>query len=124
MKVAVKKYLSLFLSMLQLSAFTFGGGYVIVTLMRSKFVNKLHWLTEDEMPAHIHDRIVSTNNTSSLTRGFGTYTEMGSGTNAYGPWFGTGYNYQGIAQTNKAGEGQAHNNLQPYRAAYIWRRTA
>lgn len=35
--------------MLQLSAFTFGGGYVIVTLMRSKFVNKLHWLTEDEM---------------------------------------------------------------------------
>lgn len=83
-----------------------------------------HTLTEDEMPAHIHDRIVSTNNTSGLTRGFGTYTEMSSGTNGYGPWFGNGFNYQGIAQTNEAGGGQAHNNLPPYRAAYIWRRTA
>lgn len=83
-----------------------------------------HTLTEDEMPAHIHDKIVSTNNVSALTRGFGAYTEMSSGTNGYGPWFGSGFNYQGIAQTNEAGGGQAHNNLPPYRAAYIWRRTA
>ncbi|WP_033163727.1 chromate transporter, partial [Sharpea azabuensis] len=37
-----KKLLTLFLSTLYLSAFTFGGGYVIVTLMRKKFVGQLH----------------------------------------------------------------------------------
>lgn len=40
---------SLFLSTFYLSAFTFGGGYVIVTLMKQKFVDELHWIDEDEM---------------------------------------------------------------------------
>ena len=39
----------LFISTLYLSAFTFGGGYVIVTLMKEKFVDQLHWIEEDEM---------------------------------------------------------------------------
>ena len=39
----------LFISTLYLSAFTFGGGYVIVTLMKQKFVDELHWIEEDEM---------------------------------------------------------------------------
>ena len=39
----------LFLSTLYLSAFTFGGGYVIVTLMKDKFVDKCHWIEENEM---------------------------------------------------------------------------
>lgn len=39
----------LFFSTLYLSAFTFGGGYVIVTLMKKKFVDELHWIDEDEM---------------------------------------------------------------------------
>ena len=39
----------LFLSTLYLSAFTFGGGYVIVTLMKKKFVDEYHWIGEDEM---------------------------------------------------------------------------
>ena len=39
----------LFISTLYLSAFTFGGGYVIVTLIKEKFVDKLHWIEEDEM---------------------------------------------------------------------------
>ena len=43
------KYLTLFLSTMTLSAFTFGGGYVIVSLMKRKFVDELHWLEEDEM---------------------------------------------------------------------------
>ena len=39
----------LFVSTLYLSAFTFGGGYVIVTLIKQKFVDELHWIEEDEM---------------------------------------------------------------------------
>ena len=39
----------LFLSTLYLSAFTFGGGYVIVTLMKRRFVDELGWMDEDEM---------------------------------------------------------------------------
>lgn len=29
--------------------FTFGGGYVIVTLMKRKFVDQFHWIEENEM---------------------------------------------------------------------------
>lgn len=43
------RYLTLFLSTFQLSAFTFGGGYVIVPLMRRKFVEGLKWIDEEEM---------------------------------------------------------------------------
>ena len=39
----------LFLSTLYLSAFTFGGGYVIITLMKQKFVDHYHWIEEEEM---------------------------------------------------------------------------
>lgn len=41
--------LKLFLSMLYISAFTFGGGYVIITFMQKKFVDELHWIDEQEM---------------------------------------------------------------------------
>ena len=44
-----KKYWTLFLSTFQLSAFTFGGGFVIIPLMRKKFVEKLKWIDEQEM---------------------------------------------------------------------------
>lgn len=40
---------TLFTSMLYISAFTFGGGFVIVTFMKKKFVDELHWISEDEM---------------------------------------------------------------------------
>ncbi len=49
MKRNVKFYWELFMSTFLLSAFTFGGGYVIVPLMRKKFVDKLHWVEEEEM---------------------------------------------------------------------------
>ncbi|MBQ1368015.1 MAG: chromate transporter [Firmicutes bacterium] len=39
----------LFFSTLYLSAFTFGGGYVIITLLKRKFVDELKWIEEDEM---------------------------------------------------------------------------
>ena len=42
-------YLKLFLSTFTLSAFTIGGGYVIVPLMRRRFVEDYHWIDDDEM---------------------------------------------------------------------------
>lgn len=39
----------LFKATFTLSAFTFGGGFVIVSLMKKKFVEELGWLGEDEM---------------------------------------------------------------------------
>lgn len=44
-----KKFITLFLSTFTLSACTFGGGFVIIPLMRKKFVDQLHWIEEQEM---------------------------------------------------------------------------
>lgn len=43
------KFKTLFLSTFKLSASTFGGGFVIIPLMRRKFVKELGWITEGEM---------------------------------------------------------------------------
>ncbi len=42
-------YWTLFKSTFSLSAFTIGGGYVIVPLMRKRFVEELKWIDEEEM---------------------------------------------------------------------------
>ena len=39
----------LFTSILFIASFTFGGGFVIVSLMKKRFVDELHWITEQEM---------------------------------------------------------------------------
>ena len=44
-----KTLLKLLWSTLYISAFTFGGGFVIVTFMKHKFVDELHWIDEQEM---------------------------------------------------------------------------
>lgn len=44
-----KTLLKIFITTLYLSAFTFGGGYVIVSLMKKKFVDEKHWIEQDEM---------------------------------------------------------------------------
>ena len=49
MQEKLKKYVVLFLSTFQLSAFTFGGGFVIIPLIRKKFVEQLGWIGEEEM---------------------------------------------------------------------------
>lgn len=52
MKNTIKQkqvFRKLFFSTLYLSAFTFGGGYVIISLMKNKFVDELHWIDEEEM---------------------------------------------------------------------------
>ena len=44
-----KSLWQLFKSTLYLSAFTFGGGYVIISLMKDTFVDKLGWIEKDDM---------------------------------------------------------------------------
>jgi chromate transporter len=41
--------IKLFTTTFYLSSFTFGGGFVIITLMKKKFVDQLHWIDEKEM---------------------------------------------------------------------------
>ncbi len=51
MKATVKKrkgYLSLFLTMLKIGLFTFGGGYAMIALLENEFVEKKKWLEKDE----------------------------------------------------------------------------
>jgi len=42
-------YRELFFSTFKISACTFGGGFVIIPLLRKKFVEELGWIEEDEM---------------------------------------------------------------------------
>lgn len=49
MKRTAQLYWTLFSSTFFLSAFTFGGGYVIVPLMKKKFADELHWIEEKEI---------------------------------------------------------------------------
>lgn len=53
MKRDFKFYFLLFFYTFKLSAFTFGGGYVIIPLMKKQFVDKLHWIDEQQMLDYI-----------------------------------------------------------------------
>ena len=44
----MKGYLSLFLTMLKIGLFTFGGGYAMIALLENEFVEKKKWLEKDE----------------------------------------------------------------------------
>ena len=45
----VQIYFELFKQIFVLSACTFGGGFVIIGMIRKVFADKLHWITEDEV---------------------------------------------------------------------------
>lgn len=41
--------ISLFFDMLMISALTFGGGFVIIGMMRKKFCDEKHWISDEEV---------------------------------------------------------------------------
>ena len=93
----------------------FGAGRVIVGLnaadsdfdtVQETGGTKTHTLTTSELPSHTH-------NSNFVTGGSGV-----SGVNTAG-------NYDAATNaTSATGGGSAHNNVQPYIVAYMWRRTA
>ena len=44
----IKGYLRLFLTMLKIGLFTFGGGYAMIALLENEFVSKKRWIEKDE----------------------------------------------------------------------------
>ena len=49
MKDKTKKVFRLFLTFLKIGAFTFGGGYAMIPLIRKEAVEKNSWITDDEL---------------------------------------------------------------------------
>ena len=46
--IKIKDCISLFLTMLKIGLFTFGGGYAMIALLENEFVEKKKWLEKDE----------------------------------------------------------------------------
>lgn len=44
----MKKYLNIFLTMIKIGLFTFGGGYAMIALLENEFVEKKKWITKEE----------------------------------------------------------------------------
>ena len=78
-----------------------------------------HNLTAQEMPKHTHTmRINNDASSSTWSPAIGTYlTKVDHVTTST-------KNYGGILAQDSAGGSQAHNNMPPYLAVYIWKRTA
>lgn len=69
-----------------------------------------HTLTIDEMPPHYHE--IPWNLAGSGRRGTNNYTDS------------AGFNGNSQYNTDTRGGGEPHNNMPPYLAVYMWKRTA
>ena len=82
-----------------------------------------HTLTENEMPSHTHTQNAHRHTIGSLAR----YVITGNGNASVGDGYGNSQNYKTgntTATNQNTGGGQAHNNMPPYLAVNIWKRTA
>ena len=78
-----------------------------------------HKLTAQEMPSHTHTMYVNNDgSSSSWSPTAGEYLIKPDGVTT------SKKNYQAKLAQNGAGLDQAHNNMPPYLAVYIWKRTA
>lgn len=79
---------------------------------------KTHVLSANEMPSHGHTDSVDIKNANAEAKGYGLTSTSGFKDRVI-------INNSGKAtHTGAAGGGASHNNLQPYMALYMWRRTA
>lgn len=74
-------------------------------------------LTVNEMPSHNHDFTITGVNPHATLNSASIYAEGHITAVAWDPSYTS-------APMNTAGNGQAHNNMPPYTAVYIWERTA
>lgn len=74
-----------------------------------------HTLTIEELPQHSHGiyGVDSRSGSNTLQKPYFTYKDQGQ-TTSY---------VSGIMGTELTGSGSAHNNMQPYLAVYMWKRT-
>ena len=79
-----------------------------------------HALTESEGPRHVHTWV----GWASTYDPNGQYSGLGaSKSNAWQTVSGGEVSYDGGSGLNFAGKGEPHNNMPPYLAVYVWRRT-
>ena len=81
------------------------------------------------MPSHSHE--ATTNTTGEHTHNIKGAGATGAGSGSlYGIPNGGTYissnagNHSHVVAVNNTGDGNAHNNMQPYYTCYMWRRTA
>ena len=75
-----------------------------------------HALSIDELPSHSHGIYGADSRSGNITLDKPRFSYKDNGqTTSY---------VSGILGTEMAGNGKAHNNMQPYLAVYIWKRTA
>ena len=83
-----------------------------------------HTLTVEEMPSHRHPFAGS----GDFSNYDGSYSSINKQGSAYsgepGLYNGADYSSRGYIAMQHAGGGQPHNNMPPYLAVYIWKRTA